>query len=445
MSYNIGVVGTGYVGIVSGTTFAETGNNVICVDIDTKKVEKMKRGEAPIYEPGLEHLMRNNIDSARLSFTTKLEDAVIGTTIIFLCLPTPPDEDGSADLKYVMGVASDIADIILKENITEKRIIVNKSTVPVGTSVKVNEIFANKLGKNHKMHICSNPEFLREGFAIEDATKPERVVIGTSSEWVGNVMRELYKPFLRQGNPIHIMDEKSAEVTKYAANAFLAAKISYMNDLAAYCETVGADIDSIRLGIGSDTRIGKRFLFAGIGYGGSCFPKDVQALKFSADQYGTPLKIVDATEDINKIQIVRFYNKIVKRYGKDLQGIKFAIWGLAFKPNTDDVREAPAYKLIDMILGDGGQARVYDQEALVHTREHFGDRIEYAKDMYSCLKDCNSLIIATEWNEFRTPDFDRIKKELSDPVIFDGRNVYELNQIDGTGFEYYSIGRKQIK
>jgi UDPglucose 6-dehydrogenase len=445
MSYNVGVVGTGYVGIVSGTTFSETGNKVICVDIDSKKVEKMKRGEAPIYEPGLEHLMRNNIESGRLNFTTKLEDAVTSSTIIFLCLPTPPDEDGSADLKYVMGVASDIADIIQRENITDKKIIVNKSTVPVGTSVKVNEIFESKLGKNHKMHVCSNPEFLREGFAIEDATKPERVVIGTSSEWVGDLMRDLYKPFLRQGNPIHVMDEKSAEVTKYAANAFLATKISYMNDLAAYCETVGADIDSIRLGIGSDTRIGKRFLFAGIGYGGSCFPKDVQALKFSADNVGSPLRIVDATEDVNKIQIIRFYDKIVKRYGKDLSGKKFAIWGLAFKPNTDDVREAPAYKLIDMLLEAGAQARVYDQEAMEHTKERFGDKIEYARDMYSCLDNCTSLVIATEWTEFRTPDFDLIKDKLTDSIIFDGRNVYELSEMDGTGFEYYSIGRRQIK
>jgi len=445
MSYNVGVVGTGYVGIVSGTTFAETGNKVICVDIDAEKVEKMKRGEAPIYEPGLEHLMRNNIESGRLNFTTKLEDAVINSKIIFLCLPTPPDEDGSADLKYVKGVASDIADIIIKENITEKKIIVNKSTVPVGTSVKVNEIFELKLGKDHQMHVCSNPEFLREGFAIEDATKPERVVIGTSSQWVGDVMKDLYKPFLRQGNPIHVMDEKSAEVTKYAANAFLATKISYMNDLAAYCEIVGADIDSIRMGIGSDTRIGKRFLFAGIGYGGSCFPKDVQALKFSADNVESPLKIVDATEDVNKIQIIRFYNKIIKRYGEDLSGKKFAIWGLAFKPNTDDVRESPAYKLIDMLLEAGAQARVYDQEAMEHTKSHFGDKIEYAHDMYSCLENCTALVIATEWTEFRTPDFDLIKKELASPVIFDGRNVYELGEMDGTGFEYYSIGRRQIK
>jgi len=302
-----------------------------------------------------------------------------------------------------------------------------------------------KLGKDHQMHVCSNPEFLREGFAIEDATKPERVVIGTSSQWVGDVMKDLYKPFLRQGNPIHVMDEKSAEVTKYAANAFLATKISYMNDLAAYCEIVGADIDSIRMGIGSDTRIGKRFLFAGIGYGGSCFPKDVQALKFSADNVESPLKIVDATEDVNKIQIIRFYNKIIKRYGEDLSGKKFAIWGLAFKPNTDDVRESPAYKLIDMLLEAGAQARVYDQEAMEHTKSHFGDKIEYAHNMYSCLENCTALLIATEWTEFRTPDFDLIKKELASPVIFDGRNVYELGEMDGTGFEYYSIGRRQIK
>lgn len=444
MSFNIGVVGTGYVGIVSGSTFAETGNKVLCIDIDAEKVEKMKKGESPIYEPGLEHMMQNNIKAGRLNFSTNLEEAVNFGEIIFLCLPTPPDEDGSADLKYVMNVASDIADIIIKNNITENKIVVNKSTVPVGTADKVTKIFTDKLGEDNNVFVCSNPEFLREGFAIEDAIKPERVVVGTSTEWVGEKMRDLYKPFLRSGNPVYIMDEKSAEVTKYAANSFLAAKISFMNDLAAYCEVVGADIDKIRMGIGSDSRIGKRFLFAGIGYGGSCFPKDVQALNFSSKEVGSPLSIIQSTEDINAKQTNRFFKKITNRFGEDLSNLKFALWGLAFKPNTDDVREAPAFKLIDKILAAGGKVIAYDQEAIPNTKQKFGDTIEYANNMYDCLNDADALCIITEWSEFRTPDFDKMKSMLKNNIIFDGRNVYELDEMTDQGFEYNSMGRKLI-
>lgn len=444
MAFKIGIIGTGYVGIVSGTTFAETGNEVICVDIDEAKIEKMRKGISPIYEPGLERLMVHNIDENRLKFTNNLKDAVLSCEIIFLCLPTPPDADGSADLKFVMNVSRDIANIIKEENITDKKIIVDKSTVPVGTSEKVSNIFAEILGTENNVFVCSNPEFLREGYAVEDAMKPERVVIGTSSAWVGEKMKDLYKPFLRSGNPIYIMDEKSAEVTKYAANSFLATKISFMNDLSAYCEIVGADIDSIRLGIGSDSRIGKRFLFAGLGYGGSCFPKDVQALNFSADQNNSELLIVKATEEINQKQTLRFIDKIINRFDADVQGKTFAIWGLAFKPNTDDVRDAPAFKVIQNLIDRGANVRVFDQEAMDNTRSKFGDKIYYADDMYDCIKNADALIVCTEWSVFRTPNFEKIKQNLKNNIIFDGRNVYELKDMEELGFEYYSIGRRVV-
>lgn len=444
MSFNIGVIGTGYVGIVSGSTFAETGNNVICVDIDEAKVEKMKQGISPIYEPGLERLLKHNISEGRLRFTTQLEDAVLNTRIIFLCLPTPPDEDGSADLQYVLKVANDIAEIIKNRNITEERIVVNKSTVPVGTADKVTGVFSSILGEVNNVTVCSNPEFLREGFAVEDAMKPERVVVGTSNPEVGDTMRDLYKPFTRQGNPIYIMDEKSAEVTKYAANSFLALKISYMNDLSAYCEAVGADIDNVRFGIGSDSRIGKRFLFAGLGYGGSCFPKDVQALNHSANEYGVPLKLISTTMDINTEQGERFVNKIKKHYNGNIEGKSFGLWGLAFKPNTDDTREAPAFNVIQALLDSGASVKVFDQEAMNNTKRIFGDKIVYANDMYDAIENTDALVINTEWNVFRTPNFDKIKNLLNEPIIFDGRNVYELSDMQDLGFEYYSIGRKKI-
>lgn len=444
MAFKIGIIGTGYVGIVSGTTFAETGNEVICVDIDEAKIERMRAGKSPIYEPGLERLMVHNITEKRLSFTSDLKHAVLNTQIIFLCLPTPPDADGSADLKFVLQVSNDIANIIKKENITDKKIIVDKSTVPVGTSEKVTAIFNSILGENNNVFVCSNPEFLREGYAVEDAMKPERVVIGTSSEWVGNMMRDLYKPFLRSGNPIYVMDEKSAEVTKYAANSFLATKISFMNDLSYYCEKVDADIDSVRLGIGSDSRIGKRFLFAGLGYGGSCFPKDVQALNFSSKKETADLLIVQATEDINKRQTERFISKILLKYDNNIKGKKIAIWGLAFKPNTDDVRDAPAFKVIDKLLSEGAILNVFDQEAMENTQQKYGDKITYSNDMYDCIEGVDALVICTEWSIFRTPNFTKMKDSIKDNVIFDGRNLYELDDMEELGFEYYSIGRRVV-
>lgn len=442
MAYKIGVIGTGYVGLVSGTCFAATGNTVFCVDIDESKIEKLRNGICPIFEPGLDRLIERNFKEERLSFTTNLAETVEQTSIIFLCLPTPPNEDGSADLHHVLDVAEEIAQIIKDKNLTEKKIIVNKSTVPVGTSDKVRNVMIKHISEE-AFEVVSNPEFLREGLAVDDALKPERVVVGTRSKWVEDIMIDLYKPFVRTGNPIIIMDEKSAEVTKYAANAFLATKISFMNDLSAYCEKVGADIDKIRYGIGSDSRIGKMFLFAGLGYGGSCFPKDVRALSFSADEHEQPLKIVNAAREVNEDQINRFFLKIKNRFN-DLNGMKFAVWGLAFKPNTDDTREAPAFKIIDQLLAHGASVKAHDPEAMENTKREFGDRIEYSERMYDTLDNADALLIITEWNQFRTPDFNIIKSKLKNNIIFDGRNLYTLEQIQAEGFEYYSIGRKSI-
>ncbi len=443
MSYNISVIGTGYVGLVSGACFADTGNNVICVDIDESKIEKLKQGVTPIYEPGLSLILENNIRDGRIQFTTDLEYAVTNSSIIFLCLPTPPNEDGSADLHHVLKVAEDIALIIKNNKHSDYKIIVDKSTVPVGTSQLVNDIFDKHL-ENKNLSVISNPEFLREGFAIEDSLKPERIVIGTSSKQAADMMTDLYKPFVRSGNPIIIMDEKSAEITKYAANSFLAIKISFMNDLSAYCEEVGADIENIRTGIGSDSRIGKRFLFAGIGYGGSCFPKDVRALIHSTDKTNTSLEIVKAAHLVNSRQIIRFFNKIKYRF-QDLHNLKFSIWGLAFKPNTDDTREAPAFKLIEMMLESGAKVSVYDPEATDNTKIKFGNSIEYATNMYDCLVGADALIITTEWNLFRNPDFNKIKSLLKNNIIFDGRNLFSLSEMENGNFEYISIGRRAIK
>lgn len=440
MSYEVAVIGTGYVGLVTGTCFASTGVNVICIDIDENKVEMMKKGVCPIYEPGLEPLMQKNIKDGRLHFSTKLEDAVRTCKVIFLCLPTPPNEDGSADLQHVKKVVADIAQILKNFNITEKRIIVNKSTVPVGTSDTVKSIFDDLLPDN-SITVASNPEFLREGFAVEDALKPERIVIGTSDEYTANTLKNLYQPFVRSGNPIYIMDEKSSELTKYAANAFLATKISFMNDLSAYCEAVGADIEKIRIGIGSDSRIGKRFLFAGIGYGGSCFPKDVRALIYSAQSKNISLDIVKASYEVNDKQIKRFFEKILNRFDGNLASMKFALWGLAFKPNTDDTREAPAHKLLEMLLDKDASAVVFDPEALENTKIKFGNSIEYCTNMYDAIHGADALIIATEWNEFRNPDMDRIAQLLKNKIIFDGRNLFEPNEMAKSGFEYYCIGR----
>lgn len=440
MSYNIGVIGTGYVGLVSGTCFAATGNNVWCIDIDENKVNKLKQGVCTIFEPGLDRYLVNNIKEGRLRFSTDLEEAVVNSSIIFLCLPTPPSEDGSADLHHVLDVAEDIAKILTERNITEKKIIVNKSTVPVGTAEKVNAIY-KKYSLSDRVFVASNPEFLREGFAVEDAMKPERIVIGSSNQYCADTLKDLYEPFVRSGNPIIIMDEKSAEITKYAANSFLAVKISFMNDLSVYCEKVGADIEKIRIGIGSDSRIGKRFLFAGLGYGGSCFPKDVRALIYSADETNTPLSIVKAAQDVNFAQIDRFFGKINDYYGGDLSGRKIALWGLAFKPNTDDTREAPAFRVISQLLERGADIIAYDPEAMENTRLVFKDKIGYSNNMYDCLEGADCLAIATEWTVFRNPDFKRLRAALKQPVIFDGRNLFSPAEMQKLEFEYICIGR----
>lgn len=440
MSHKISVIGTGYVGIVSGTTFAAQGNIVYCVDIDAEKIEKLKQGISPIFEPGLDWLLKKNNEEKRLIFTTDLAEAVRETDLVFLCLPTPPNEDGSADLQHVLNVASQIAHIIKDNNLPKNKIIVDKSTVPVGTGEKVKAIFDEILGEN-EIEVVSNPEFLREGFAIEDALKPERVVVGTSSDRVKAVMKDLYEPFLRSGNPLIFMDVKSAELTKYAANAFLATKISFMNDLARYCEAVGADIELVRLGIGSDSRIGKRFIFPGIGYGGSCFPKDVKALIHSSSEVGINLEIVNATERVNATQIDFYFNKILRRFDWNLENKTFAIWGLSFKPNTDDIRESPSFKVIDKLLAMSAKVQVYDPEAIPNTQKVYGNRISYFNDMYQALDQAEALLLITEWSVFRRPDFLRVRTLLKNPIIFDGRNQYDPLELKNLGFEYYPIGR----
>lgn len=443
MAYNIAIIGTGYVGLVSGTTFAASGNNVICVDIDEKKIEKLSKGIPTIYEPGLDYYLQNNIKEERIKFTSDIEYSVLNSQIIFLCLPTPPNEDGSADLHHVLNCAENIAEIFKKNNNTDPKIIVNKSTVPVGTGERVKSIFANLIPEQN-IEIVSNPEFLREGYAVEDALKPERVVIGTGNSETAELMKDLYSPFVRSGNPIHIVDIKSAEVIKYASNSFLAVKISFMNDLSKYCETVGADIEKIRIGMGSDSRIGKRFLFAGLGYGGSCFPKDVKALVYSGEEHGIDLKIIKAAQDVNHIQIERFADSVINRFGGDLNGKTVAIWGLAFKPNTDDTREAPAFKIIDKFLSKNAVINAYDPEALENTKVRFGDSINYFENMYKCINNADFIVICTEWSIFRQPDFDKIKQCINTNVIFDGRNLFEPKSMAELGFEYHCIGREYI-
>lgn len=433
----IAVVGTGYVGLVGGTCFAETGNEVICVDIDKKKVERMKNGEVPIYEPGLETLFERNIKQGRLSFTTNLEDAIKDAKIIFLALPTPPGEDGSADLSYVLGVADQLGKII-----KDYKVIVDKSTVPVGTAEKVTAAIAANATVDFDV-VC-NPEFLREGFAIEDFMKPDRVVIGTESAKARDIMGELYAPFVRQGNPIIFMDEKSAELTKYAANAFLATKITFMNEIANLCELVGADVDKVRIGVGSDQRIGKRFLFPGIGYGGSCFPKDVQAIAKSAAEVNYDFQILKSVMNVNHAQKTIIVPKIIEYFGGNLKGKKIALWGLAFKANTDDIREAPALYIIDELTKLGAEIVAFDPEAMENVKARLGNKISFAENQYEALKDADALLIATEWQVFRTPDFDKIKTALKSPVIFDGRNLYDLPHMKERGFHYCSIGREVI-
>ena len=431
---NIAVIGTGYVGLVTGTCLAETGNNVICVDIDEKKVEKMKNGQIPIYEPGLEVLFERNIEQGRLSFTTNLEEAVKDSVLIFLALPTPPGEDGSADLSYVLGVADDLGKII-----TDYKVIIDKSTVPVGTADKVRAAVAKNATVD--FDIVSNPEFLREGYAVEDFMKPDRVVVGLSSERAKKLMDELYKPYLRQGNPIIFMDEKSAELTKYAANSFLATKISFMNEIANLCEKLDADVDMVRIGIGSDTRIGKRFLFPGIGYGGSCFPKDVQALVKSSNEANYHFSILEAVMDVNMRQKTIMFPRLMSYFNNDIKGKKIAFWGLAFKPNTDDIREAPALYNIEKLTSNGAEVVAYDPEAMENVKGLIGDKIKYANSLYEALDGADALFIATEWGVFRNPDFNKVKSLLKNPVIFDGRNLYEVDHMKELGFEYFSIGR----
>jgi UDPglucose 6-dehydrogenase len=434
---NIAVIGTGYVGLVTGTCFAETGNQVICVDIDREKIEKLSSGKITIYEPGLEKIFLRNLKEERLHFTTSLEEGIRDAAVVFLALPTPPGEDGSADLKYILGVAKDLGKLI-----RDYKVIVDKSTVPVGTAEKVRAAIA----ENTKVDfdVVSNPEFLREGVAVDDFMKPDRVVIGTSSEKAKAVMQELYAPFVRQGNPIIFMDEKSAELTKYAANSFLATKITFMNEIARLCELMGADVDMVRRGIGSDERIGKRFLFPGIGYGGSCFPKDVQALVKSSEDENYHFRILDAVMEVNEQQKVHLLPKIKARFGEDLRGKKFAIWGLAFKPNTDDIREAPALYIIEGLLKAGAAVAAFDPEAMENVSKIMGDKITLVKSQYEALENADALVIATEWSEFRTPDFNKISNLLSGKVIFDGRNLFDLNQMEQLGYFYVSIGRRQI-
>nr|WP_293835381.1 UDP-glucose/GDP-mannose dehydrogenase family protein [uncultured Arsenicibacter sp.] len=434
----IAVVGTGYVGLVTGTCFAETGNQVICVDIDERKVEKLNNGIIPIYEPGLDVLFYRNVEEGRLKFTTSLIDGIKGAEVIFLALPTPPGEDGSADLKYILKVASDLGPIL-----SQYVVVVDKSTVPVGTAEKVRAHIAE--GAQIDFDVVSNPEFLREGVAVEDFMKPDRVVIGTRSDKAKSVMNKLYAPLVRQGNPVIFMDERSAEMTKYAANAFLATKITFMNEIANLCEKVGANVDDIRRGIGTDSRIGKRFLFAGIGYGGSCFPKDVQALAKTAQEYDYDFKVLESVMTVNNLQKTKLLPQIKDYFGDDLKGKTFAVWGLAFKPYTDDIREAPALDNIRALLAEGAKVTAYDPEAMDNVRNIVGTQINYAHTQYAALDDADALIIMTEWPLFRTPDFEKMNLLLKNKVIFDGRNVYELETMEEMGYTYYSIGRQAVK
>ena len=433
----IAVIGTGYVGLVTGTCLAETGNEVICVDIDQAKVDQMKNGVVPIYEPHLDVLFERNIKANRLHFTTNLHQGLDHADIVFLALPTPEDEDGSADLSYVLGVAEKIG-----QHITSYKVIVDKSTVPVGTAQRVRDTIAQNA--QCAFDVVSNPEFLREGYAVDDFLKPERIVVGSSSDRATEMMQKLYAPFVRSGNPVIVMDEKSAELTKYAANSFLAAKITFMNEVANYCEMVGADVDKVRVGMGTDSRIGKRFLFPGIGYGGSCFPKDVKALQKAGRDVGYDFKILDAVIGVNQKQKTIQVPKILAHLGEDLTGKKIAVWGLAFKPETDDVREAPAIDVINALLERGASIAAFDPEAMPNIQKQFGDRIELTEQMYGPLEDADALVICTEWSIFRSPDFTKVKSLLRAPVIFDGRNLYNTQDMAQEGFHYISIGRNTV-
>lgn len=433
----IAVVGTGYVGLVTGTCFAETGNQVTCVDIDVKKVEKLNNGIVPIYEPGLEDMFHRNVSEGRLHFTTSLAEGIKGAKIIFLALPTPPGEDGSADLKYILKVADDLGPLL-----QDYTVIVDKSTVPVGTAELVSGHIARQASV--EFDVVSNPEFLREGVAVEDFMKPDRVVVGTTSPRARAIMEKLYAPLVRQGNPIIFMDERSAEMTKYAANSFLAMKITFMNEIANLCEKVGADVDAIRRGIGTDSRIGKRFLFAGIGYGGSCFPKDVQALAKTSEDFDYDFKVLKAVMDVNAGQKTKLIPEIKEYFGGNLSGKRIAVWGLAFKPYTDDIREAPALENIEALLAEGAQVCAYDPEAMDNVRELLGERISFAKNPYDALNGADALMIMTEWPQFRTPEFEKMEGLLRNKAIFDGRNLYEISQMKELGYTYVSIGREKV-
>jgi UDPglucose 6-dehydrogenase len=434
----VAVVGTGYVGLVTGTCFAETGNQVICIDIDQAKVDSLNRGKITIYEPGLEPLFDRNRKDGRLKFTTNLEEGIKEAEVIFLALPTPPGEDGSADLKYILGVAEHIGKVL-----DHYAVLVDKSTVPVGTAEKVHA----KVAANAKVDfdVVSNPEFLREGVAVEDFMKPDRVVVGTRSDRAKAIMERLYAPLVRQGNPVIFMDERSAEMTKYAANAFLAMKITFMNEMANLCELAGADVDNVRKGIGTDSRIGKRFLFPGIGYGGSCFPKDVQALGKTAQEFEYDFKILKSIMLVNEKQKVRLIPRVKEYFGGDLKGKTIALWGLAFKPYTDDIREAPALYNIKALKRAGAKVVVFDPEAISNVKKEIGKKVKYASSMYEAIEGADALMIMTEWPEFRTPDFDKMKAALKNNVIFDGRNLYDLNDMKNIGFDYFSIGRETVK
>jgi len=434
----ITVIGTGYVGLVTGTCFAETGNKVTCVDIDEAKVEKMKAGYVPIFEPGLNILFERNTEKGRLTFTTDLAAAIRDAQIIFLALPTPPGADGAADLSFVLGVAEQLAGLI-----TDYKVIVNKSTVPVGTGEKVRDVLAKNLDQS-LFDVVSNPEFLREGVAVDDFMRPDRVVIGTESERAMKLMKQLYMPFVRQGNPIYFMDIRSAEMTKYTANAYLATRITFMNEIANLCERVGANVEKVRIGVGSDNRIGKRFLFPGIGFGGSCFPKDVQALHRTASQYAYDFRILDAVLDVNGKQRVVLFDKILEFFGGDLKDKKIALWGLAFKPNTDDIREAPALYIIDKLLSAGARVHAFDPEAMDNVRAIYGDRITFGKNQYEILDNADALAIVTEWSVFRTPDFQQMADKMKQLNIFDGRNLYDLELMAEKPFYYGSIGRRVV-
>ena len=430
----IAVIGTGYVGLVAGTCFAESGNNVVCVDIDEEKVRRLRDGQIPIYEPGLEELLKRNVHDGRLKFTTAYEEAVPNAEVVFIAVGTPPDEDGSADLRHVLAAARSIA-----EAMSGYLVVVDKSTVPVGTARKVQAAIGE--ATDHPFDVVSNPEFLKEGAAIDDFLKPDRVVIGSDSDRAHEIMEELYAPFVRTGNPIIRMDVESAELTKYAANAMLATRISFMNEIANICNRVGANVDAVRKGIGSDARIGSKFLFAGLGYGGSCFPKDVKAVVKTAEDAKYDFRILRAVEEVNELQKRLLFDLVQQHYSGDLSGKRFAVWGLSFKPNTDDMREAPAVVVIRALLDAGAKIRAFDPEAMDECRHrHLGDEIEYAEAPMEALDGADALILVTEWNEFRRPDFERVKERLAAPVIFDGRNIYSRKVLERLGFTYYGIG-----